>query len=254
VLERFDVDLDGVPVAVLRLAHGPVNAMDLELCRALAEWFREFPSDPARAVVITGTDRTFSAGVDLKRYLAGGESYATEFLPALADAFRSAFEVAKPVVAAVNGHAIAGGCVLAACADRVLMAEGGGQIGVPEVRVGVPFPRIALEVLGAAVGEAVARRLVVGAQTHDPGRAHDLGLVDEVVPAGELVDRAIAVARRMASEVPSDTFAMTKRQLRRSALERADRYCDEENEVTRLWSLRASDGWTAAYLRSVTGR
>jgi enoyl-CoA hydratase len=252
VLEREDVDLDGVPVAVLRMEHGPVNAMDLELCQTLAERLRGCAADPARAVVVTGTDRTFSAGVDLKRYLAGGEPYVAEFLPALADMFRAAFELAKPVVAAVNGHAIAGGCVLAACADQVLMADSGGRIGVPELRVGVPFPRIALEVMREAVGEVGARRLVMGAQTYDPQRARELGLVDEVVPAGELGKRALAAARALATDVPADTFALAKVQLRRSALGRADRYADEDDEVTRLWGLRASDGWTADYLRSVT--
>ena len=251
MLERVDDGAD-VPVAVLRMAHGPVNAMDIELCRAVTEQFRAVVVDPVRAIVITGTERSFSAGVDLKRYLAGGEPYVAEFLPALADAFRAAFEVPKPVVAAVNGHAIAGGCILAACADVVLMS--GGRIGVPEIRVGVPFPRIALEVLGVAVGERTARRLVMGAQTYDPEQARELGLVDEVVPAGELVERGVASARAMASEVPPDTFAITKTQLRRVALERADRYADEDKEVVRLWSRRATDGWTAAYLRSATGR
>src|SRR5690606_15976287 len=142
VLERDDVDVEGVPVAVLRMAHGPVNAMDLELCQALSERFSDLADDPARAVVVTGSDRAFSAGVDLKRATAGGDAYIDEFLPALADAFRAAFELPKPLVAAVNGHAIAGGCVLAACADVVLMAEGTARIGVPELRVGVPFPRI----------------------------------------------------------------------------------------------------------------
>jgi enoyl-CoA hydratase len=214
VLERDDVDVEGVPVAVLRMAHGPVNAMDLELCQALAERFRELAADPARAVVVTGSDRAFSAGVDLKRCTAGGEAYVEKFLPALADAFRAAFELPKPLVAAVNGHAIAGGCVLAACADTVLMADG-ARIGVPEIRVGVPFPRIALEVLTAAVGERGVRELVMGAQTHPAERAVQLGLVHEVVPAAQLPARAGAVAAATAAAVPPDTFALTKRQPRR---------------------------------------
>jgi enoyl-CoA hydratase len=75
VLERDDVDVDRVPVAVLRMAHGPVNAMDVELCQALAERFRGLAADPVRAVVLTGSERAFSAGVDLKRCLAEGEAY-----------------------------------------------------------------------------------------------------------------------------------------------------------------------------------
>jgi enoyl-CoA hydratase len=254
VLEREDLDVDGVPVAVLRMAHGPVNAMDLELCQALAERFRGLAADPTRAVVVTGTERAFSAGVDLKRCTAGGEQYVTRFLPALADAFRAAFELPKPLVAAVNGHAIAGGCVLAACADVVLMAEGAARIGVPEIRVGVPFPRIALEVLGVAVGERGARELVMGAQTYRPEQAAQLGLVHEVIAPAELAARAAATAARVAREVPPDTFAATKRQLRRAALERVERYSDEDGPVAELWKRHIADGWVARYLASVTGR
>ena len=254
VLGREDIDVDGVPVAVLRMAHGAVNVMDVELCRSLAEQFRGLATEPARAVVITGSDRVFSAGVDLKRCTAEGEPYVARFLPALADAFRTAFELPKPLVAAVNGPAIAGGCVLAACADRTLMVEGTSRIGVPEIRVGVPFPRIALEVLGAAVGERTARELVVGAQTHLPERAAQLGLVDETVAAAELPARAVAAAVALATEIPPDTFALTKRQLRRAALERADRYVDEDAAVTTLWNRHLEDGWVARYLASVTLR
>jgi enoyl-CoA hydratase len=254
VLERDDVDVEGVPVAVLRMAHGPVNAMDLELCQALAERLRGLAADPARAVVVTGSDRAFSAGVDLKRCTAGGDPYVEKFLPALADAFRAAFELPKPLVAAVNGPAIAGGCVLAACADLVLMAEGSARIGVPELRVGVPFPRIALEILGVAVGERGARELVTGAQTHLPERAAQLGLVDEVVPAAELGARAAAAAAALARDIPPDTFAITKGQLRRVALERTDRYSDEDEQVATLWKRHIAGGWVARYLASVTGR
>jgi enoyl-CoA hydratase len=250
VIERQD---DG-EVAVLRLAHGPVNAMDLELCEAAAGQLRGLAADPARAVVLTGTGRAFSAGVDLHRYLGQGPPYVERFLPALAELFRAAFELTKPVVAALNGHAIAGGCVLAACADVRFMADGNGRIGVPELKVGVPFPRVALEVLRHAVGEVAARRLVLGADTHAPAEARAIGLVDEVVPAGELLDRAVTAARALATDIPADSFALTKAQLRRDARERIERGADEAEPVAELWSRRAGDGWTADYLKSVTGR
>jgi len=250
VIEREDVD----GIAVLRLAHGPVNAMDLELCRAIAECFRDLVADPARAVVITGGGRTFSAGVDLRRLLDGGAEYVEKFLPALNDSFRAVFELAKPVVAAVNGHAVAGGAVLAAAADHVLMADGRGRIGVPEIVVGVPFPRVPLEVVRYAVGDVAARRLVVGAQTHPPADAQAFGLVDEVVPADELLDRALAAARRLAGEIPPDTFAITKGQLRREHVLRMETYTDEEGPVAALWARRVADGWTADYLAKATGK
>src|SRR5439155_1274578 len=95
-------------------------------------------------LVLVGTGSAFSAGVDLFRILDGGDDYVARFIPALSGAFDDLFAYRRPVVAAVNGHAIAGGCVIAACADYRLMAEGRGRIGVPEQLVGVAFPAIAL--------------------------------------------------------------------------------------------------------------
>ncbi|MGN9847571.1 enoyl-CoA hydratase/isomerase family protein [Nonomuraea sp. H19] len=111
--------MDGI--GVVRLAHGKVNALDLELCRTIEQTMRDLDDErgPVRAVVVTGAGRVFSAGVDLKRVVDGGAAYVAEFLPALSGAFRSVFDLGKPVVAAVNGHAIAGGCVLAAACDCV---------------------------------------------------------------------------------------------------------------------------------------
>ncbi|WP_300016425.1 enoyl-CoA hydratase/isomerase family protein [Pseudonocardia sp.] len=246
MIERID---DG-EVAILRLAHGPVNALDADLCEAVAAQFRALVTDPARAVVVTGSGRAFSAGADLRRVVEEGEPYVRRFVPSLDDLFRSVFELGKPVVAAVNGHAIAGGCVLAACADVTLMSA--GRIGVPELAVGVPFPRVALEVLRHAVGDAVTRKLVLGTQTYPADEARSLGLVDEVPAADDLLPSAVARARALTASIPSDTFAATKAQLRRDAVERMATYADEAESVTTLWIRRVEDGWTRRYLDAVT--
>src|SRR5262245_14622366 len=156
------------------MRHGKVNALDLELLLALRDTFAGLRD--ARAVVLTGAGRSFSAGVDLRRLLDGGATYTAEFLPALQSACRALFEHPRPVVAAVNGHAIAGGCVLVAACDRRIMAA--GTIGVTELAVGVPFPTVPLEVLRHAVGPATAD-LVLTARTMTPEQALAVGLVDE---------------------------------------------------------------------------
>lgn len=248
MIERDD---DG-DVAVLRLDHGPVSAMDVELCEGVAAELGGL-GDGVRAVVLTGTGRSFSAGVDLRRFLADGAPYATRLMGALDEVFHAGFRLTIPMVAAVNGHAIAGGCVLAACADVVLMAEGKGRIGLPEVRVGVPFPRSALEVMRHAVGDVWLRRMVLGGRTYLPAEAAAIGLVDEVVAPGDLVKTAVARARALADEIPADTFALTKRQLRRPEFDRMVSFADDGPDVEALWALRATDGWTAAYLEAVTG-
>jgi enoyl-CoA hydratase len=245
---------DAGGVAIVRLARAPVNALDLDLLGAITETFAELDRDGHTAVVFTGTGRAFCAGVDLWRIVDGGASYVEQFLPALVAAFEAVFTCGKPVVAALNGHAIAGGCILAAGCDRRVMAAGRGRIGVSEMLVGVPFPVAALEIIRHAVGEPGRQDLVLTGATHEPDEALRRGIVDEVVPAGRLLDRAVEVAQQLA-EIPSDTYRMTKTQLRRDALDRIARHWPaEQAEVTRLWCSRVADGWIRHYMERVTGR
>lgn len=234
---------------VLRIDHGPVNALDLDLCRELTRSLQQ--TSHGGPVVLTGTGRAFSAGVDLRRMLAGGTDYVREFLPALDDLFRVAFALPVPLVAAVQGHAIAGGAILAAAADTVLMVDGPARIGVPELNVGVAFPQSALEILRHRSGEAATRRLVLQATTHQSADAAHLGLVDEVVEQTRLAERSLEVAEQHATLTPPDTFAFTKAQLRADAIARTAAY--DNTAVTEVWCRRVTDGWIERYLDQVTG-
>ena len=208
-------DRDGI--AVLRIEHGKANTLDMELCNDVVEAFED--ASEARAVVLTGTGKIFSAGVDLFRVLEGGKSYIDAFVPAMCRAFERIFVHPAPVVTAANGHAIAGGCLLVAAADQRLMAAGTARIGIPELQVGVPFPPVALEIMRFATPPQHFQTIVCRADTHEPSNALALGLLDEVVEPDALLDRAIAVAERLAS-VHRETFAISKREIRRPALVR----------------------------------
>jgi len=206
-------------VLVLRMAHGKASALDTEFLEALARAFEGAVHDDARAVVLTGTGSIFSAGVDLPRLSAGGREYLETFLPALSGAFLALFTLPKPVVAAINGHAIAGGCVLACACDRRLMAKGSGRIGVSEVLVGVPFPMLALEIMRFAVPPQRLPDLALTGRTVAPQEALELGLVDQLVPVETLERAAIEAATKMAA-VPARAFHMTKIALRHPVLDR----------------------------------
>jgi len=145
-------------IAVVTLVYGKVNALDTEFCEALAARFAELRSGDTKAVVLTGQGKAFSAGVDLIKLSQGGADYICAFLPSLHKLCETVFFHPKPVVAAINGHAIAGGCVLACCADRRIMARGPGRIGVTELLVGLPFPSLAFEVVRATVPARYAGR------------------------------------------------------------------------------------------------
>lgn len=245
-------DQDGI--AVVRLAHGPVNALDLELVTAIIETFTELATSDHRAVVFTGTGRAFSAGVDLWRIVDGGPEYVDRYLAALSESFEAVFTIGKPVVGALNGHAIAGGCILASGCDYRIMSA--GRIGVPELLVGVPFPMSGLEILIDAIGEQRARRLVLTGATHEAPQALELGLVDEVVPADRLLETALATAQRLAAMTPADTFRFTKHLLRLAATEGLARHrAAEDPQTLQLWQARAADGTVRDYMeRTVTRR
>jgi enoyl-CoA hydratase len=240
-------------VTVLQFDHGRVSALDLEFLLALRAELADL-AETGAALVVTGTGTAFSAGVDLVRILDGGPDYVAQYIPALVGAFDDFFGYRRPVVAAVNGHAIAGGCVIAACADYRLMADGRGRIGVPEQLVGVPFPAIALAAVRSATGDVGVADLVNSGGTYLPGEAQRRGLVDEVVPESEVFDRAVAKAEQLAS-IPPATFAHTKRSLR-------DRYWTEvettgrqrDAEMLEVWKSPASFAAIAAYVQKTLGK
>lgn len=222
-------------IAVLTMAHGKANALDVEFCTALAERFDALRGDPAQAVVLTAEGKIFSAGVDLKRLSEGGPGYVRQFLPSLHRLYEAVFFHPKPVVAAINGHAVAGGCILAACADRRIIAQGTSRIGVTELLVGVAFPPLAFEVVRSVVPERFLPEVLYSGATYDTDTAVERGWVDEVVEAEDLMEDALAVAEELAELSPA-AFAMTKAQIREPARERlAKSGAATEQAVTDIW-------------------
>ncbi|WP_308195603.1 enoyl-CoA hydratase/isomerase family protein [Dactylosporangium sp. AC04546] len=230
-------------VAVVRLAHGKVNALDLELLDAITDTFTALDAGDARAVVLTGAGRSFSAGVDLRRVIDGPPEYVDALLPALTRAFLAVFTTGKPVVAAVNGHAIAGGAVLVCACDHRLMAAGDARIGVTELLVGVPFPPAAMEIVRHAVGSY--EEIMTG----DTFEADLAPFVDTVVPPESLLDEAVATATRAARAVPPDTYRLTKEQLQAAVHDRLSRLGPQfDDRVATLWHRRRDDGTLATHL------
>ena len=142
------------------------------------------------------------------------------------------------MVAAVNGHAIAGGFILFAAADWAVMAEGPGRAGVTELLAGVPFPAVALELLRLRAGEVQARPLALSGATFGAGQALARGLVDEAVPVAELAGRSLAAAQRLAALGPA--FGLTKRQLRQRFLARVNDLAVFDAEVDAIWKAPAT--------------
>jgi enoyl-CoA hydratase len=210
--------------------------------------------DPSvTAVIITGSGSSFSAGVDLFRLIKDGPEYARRFIPVLDEFLRAALTFPKPLVAAINGHAIAGGCILAAACDHRIMMEGNGRIGIPELAVGVPFPALPLQIMAARLADAALRDLVFSGRTVQIDEAKTLGLIDEKCPAGMLLDRATEVAQRLAL-IPAATFALTKEAFYAPVLERAGRLSDLNARVADAWMQQQTYNTIRVYLEKTVGK
>jgi enoyl-CoA hydratase len=240
-------------VMTLRMAHGKANALDAELLRSLEERLDDVERSSVEAVILTGTGTIFSAGVDLFRVLEGGPSYVAEFFPRLVSAIRRLFLFPRPVVAAANGHAIAGGCILTAACDYRILASGKGRIGVPELLVGVPFPALATEIMRFVTPPQHLQSILLTGRTFMPDEALRQGLVDELAEPEQLAGRASEVARQLA-RIPQAAFRMTKMQLRGPSIERAAALAGADAEAERIWSAAETHRRIRDYLAVTIGK
>ena len=244
---------DAAGIRTLKLAHGKVSAMDIELGEALTAEMKAAMDSAVRAVIITGTGSSFSAGVDLFRLIKEGADYARRFIPILDEFLLATLTFPKPVIAAINGHAIAGGCILAAACDHRIMMEGTGRIGIPELAVGVPFPALPLQIMAARLSDAALRDLVYTGRTIQIDEAKALGLIDEKCPAGMLIDRATEVAEKLAS-IPPGAFALTKEAFYAPILERTRQLADLNARVVDAWMQQHTYDTIKAYLDKTVGK
>ena len=249
MIERDDRD----GIRVLRLAHGKVSAMDIELGEGLLREMQDAAAAPITALIVTGSGSSFSAGVDLYRVVKDGPEYGRRFLPVLDAFLEAALTFPKPMVAAINGHAIAGGCILAACCDRRIMVDGNGRIGIPELAVGVPFPALPLQIMAARLTDSALRDLVFSGRTVQVDEARTLGLVDEKCPAGMLLDRAMEVARQFAS-IPAGAYALTKEAFYAPILARAKSLSALNDRVTEAWMQQHTYDTIRGYLERTIRR
>lgn len=187
------------PVATIRLDRPPANALSRAVALELQQAARAVAEDETiRAVVLWGGERMFAAGADIKAMVAYGPSEIEPDVSALERACRDVEAIPKPVVAAINGYALGGGCEVAMAADFRFAAED-ARLGQPEIRLGIIPGAGGTQRLPRLVGLARARELIYSGRHVAAEEAMAIGLVDRVLPAAEVFAAARAEAARWAA-------------------------------------------------------
>lgn len=201
-------------VGTIRLDRPPMNALDLEVqegIRAAAQQAADRPD--VRAVVVYGGEKVFAAGADIKELAQLSYTDMVDRSAALQSALSAVARIPKPVVAAVTGYALGGGCELALCADTRVCADD-ARFGQPEILLGIIPGAGGTQRLARLVGPARAKDLIFTGRFVDAGEAQRIGLVDVVCPAAQVFERA---TRWAASFTAGPAYAL------RAAKEAVDR-------------------------------
>ncbi len=224
---KLDVT-DGL--AELTLDRPKVNALNSQTLAALAEAFGRVTTDDAiRGVLVRAEGKCFSAGLDLMEVAGLRREGMMEFFGHFEGAFRGAFTCPKPVAVAVNGHAIAGGLILAFTGDYVAWGRGDYTLALTELQVGVPFPITPMEIVRSATTPRTLRQLVYEVVRVGPAQAFEMGLGDIVSDDPEADARAwleLAISR------PASAYCISKAHYRAPYWERLEA---QQPDATERW-------------------
>ena len=210
-MSLVDVSYTG-DVAVVRMQRPPANALDLALLEMGLEVADRLSSEAPAAVVLTGSGDFFSGGVDLKVVPTLDRDAQSRMVDGINKLFLAWYELPSPLVCAVNGHAVAGGLILALCGDWRI-ASRSGRYGLTEVAVGVPYPAAAIAIVEAELPAPAARRLVLGAELTDGEPLLAAGAFDELADQADVLPMAMERAQQLAA-LPARSYRLSKRQLR----------------------------------------
>ncbi|WP_285010365.1 enoyl-CoA hydratase/isomerase family protein [Pedobacter faecalis] len=225
-------------LAMITLDRGKSNALNGEMIGELADMLKNIDSDPAiGGAIIRGKDNFFSAGLDLIELYDYTATEAEQFWKQFLNFAAAIVAFKKPLVAAINGHSPAGGCIIALACDYRVMAEGQFIIGLNEVPVGIIVPNSIFRLYAFWLGEARASQSLLDGRLFSPAEALQAGLVDEVVNPDSIITAAERRARRyMAME--GNTWSQSKMHIRKDLISalRADQSEELSAMLQQWWS------------------
>jgi enoyl-CoA hydratase/carnithine racemase len=198
-------------VAIVRLNRDAKNALDLKLVGELDEILKNIRQDPhVNGLVLgSGSDRFFSIGFDIGQMFEYPRGDFEVFFKAFNGVCLSLYTFPKPTVAVITGHAVAGGCILVLCCDYRYIGDDRRLMGLNEIKLGVPVPYLADCVLRDIVGTRIAKVIIDTGEFYGPMESLQMGLVDKVLPACEVKEHAVRMAKSIGSW-PLGAFALIK--------------------------------------------
>ena len=243
-------DLDGYTIAHISFNRPPVNSFDMNLAREFSSKMKEITeSESAHAVVLKSSlSGVFSAGLDFKDLCGVSETHLREFWAVVREMWYQVYTSRLPVLAAVNGHCLAGGMLIAAACDHRICTRGRYRIGVTAAKIGLVPPHWFLGTLVHLVGQRETEIRLQRGEVFLPDRAVELGLMDEVCDAKELEDRC-RKALLPYLDTCHDTRAAIKLSLRRELIDSYHRLEKEDTERFVQFTLRESTQRTLASMK-----
>lgn len=227
----FDVAISD-SIATVTMSRGKVNAINPEFVSELQEILNQLEyDDRVGAVVLAGNGKFFSFGLDIPEVYDYTPEAMTRFIQSFCDLYYRMFLFPKPVIGMLNGHAMAGGCILALVCDRRIMTEGRGKVALNEVTFGASLFAGAVGMLRYACGNRNAEKVLLTGAMFGPEESLQLGLVDEISPEASVVARAREVAADLSRHVGAH-FASLKRLARQPV---ADGWRLRESVTIREW-------------------
>jgi len=199
-------------IAIAKLNRGVTNAINLELIKELSGTLQKIKDDPdTNGLVLTSSnEKFFSIGLDIPWLFPLSRGDFTSFYKAFNRLCIDLFTLPKPTLAAITGHAIAGGCILALCCDYRFISEGRKLMGLNEIKLGVPVPYPADCILRNLVGFRMARDIMDTGEFYQGKELLKMGIVDEVSPPDQMLAMSVEKAQSLSGASPQ-AFAMIKR-------------------------------------------
>ena len=223
-------------IATLTLSRGKVNALTGDVVGQMKTALKAFEEDPdINAVIITGAGNFFSFGFDVPEFLTYSKAAFSAFLYQFTGLYKYIFMCPKPVIAALNGHTIAGGCMLALSCDRRVMVTGKAKISLNEITFGASVFAGSTEMLRLCVGSRYASQILYSGAMYSAEEAESMGLVDRVTTDKNLMETAMTMAMELGGK-PSPAFAGIKSLLRTPSLKEMERNeTDSVRKFVDIW-------------------